>query len=179
MKTCKQCGESLTETMFRSYYPRGKGIHKSKVGLNTVCIPCERINASINKAWKSGTNPELLTQATDYYNMLVENGLEPIGPFARHLRGAPPIRQTGAEYSQNKMAEVMSKLAVNGDAISDEYNRLLGLELTDEPDVYQSMLEDVRDKSLGKDGKVQPRYIDQFNAVAIKFDEYEDNYRWD
>lgn len=64
------------------------------------------------------------------------------------------------------------------DAVMREYDRLLALELTEEPDVYQDLLDEVREQSLGADGRVTDKYREKFEAVATRFDEYEDNYDW-
>jgi hypothetical protein len=72
------------------------------------------------------------------------------------------------------LAEVMGI----GVELMDEYDRLLTLELTEEPDVYQNMLEELMTKCLGPDNKILPEYKEKFEAVARRFDEYEDNYVW-
>lgn len=54
----------------------------------------------------------------------------------------------------------------------------MALELTEEPDVYQDMLDELMTKCLGPDNKIQHKYREKFEAVARRFDDYEDNYVW-
>jgi hypothetical protein len=78
-----------------------------------------------------------------------------------------------------KYKKKFDAVADNRDAVMMEYDRLLKIELVDEPDVYQEMLDKVREQSLGADGRVTEKYKKKFDAVATRFDEYEDNYEWD
>jgi hypothetical protein len=66
-----------------------------------------------------------------------------------------------------------------GDPFLLEYDKLLNIEMTEEPDVYQDMLEALRERTAGPDGRVKPDYKEKFEAVATRFDDYEDNYEWD
>ena len=47
----------------------------------------------------------------------------------------------------------------------DEYDKLLTIELTEEPDVYQEMLEELMARCLGPDGRLQARYKEKFDEV--------------
>jgi hypothetical protein len=41
------------------------------------------------------------------------------------------------------------------------------------------MLENLRERTVGPDGRVKPDYKKKFEAVATRFDNYEDTYQWD
>jgi len=180
MKKCKQCGESLSEAMFRPYYPRGKGIRKSKVGCNTICISCERINNSITKAWKADPKTvkdlEVLAQAIEYYDTLIANGLEPIGAFAASRRGSVPARQRGTEYTQAKMAESIKKLTVNVLNIDDELDKFVDMKFTEHPSVYDAMYETIRTKCLNNEGQVVAQYKEKLGIAADKQMNYEETW---
>ena len=175
MKKCKQCGKMLDDSKFRQYYPRGTGQRKTTVGHNTVCLECEHLNTTTTRIWKSDKRTEkdemLLTQAAEYYKMLVDNGNEPIGAYAKHVLGVAVTKQPCVD-------DMLSKLTSSLQMVDADYDALLQLELTDEPDVYQEMLDALRERCLGSNGKVQLRYVDKFEAVARRFDDYEDSYVW-
>lgn len=185
MKKCKQCGKMLVDDMFRPYYPRGTGQRKTKVGRNTVCLPCEKFNTTVNRVWKKvrggvdiSEKEELLLEWTaEYYKKLVEQGNQPIGAYARHVLGTEVMRETSVDKALELLDIELGK--VEKDEIEAEYDKLLAIELTDEPDVYQDMLVALLERSSGPNGKVLPKYREKFEAVAKRFDEYEDNYVWE
>ena len=193
MKKCKQCGKVFVDDMFRPYYPRGTGQRKTKVGRNTVCLPCEKFNTTVNRVWKkvregvdiSEKEELLLSRTAEFYKKLVDQGNQPIGAYARHVLGAEVTRKTSVDEALelidtelNKIEEAKEVEEVK-DEIEAEYDKLLTIELTDEPDVYQDMLVALLERSSGPNGKVLPKYREKFEAVARRFDEYEDNYVWE
>jgi len=185
VKKCKQCGKMLVDDMFRPYYPRGTGQRKTKVGRNTVCLSCEKFNTTVNRVWKKVRNGVdisekeelLLLWTAEYYKKLVEQGNQPIGAYARHVLGTEVTRETGVDKALELLNIELGK--VEEDEIEAEYDKLLTIELTDEPDVYQDMLVALLERSSGPNGKVLPKYREKFEAVAKRFDEYEDNYVWE
>ena len=82
------------------------------------------------------------------------------------------------EVKKTSVDNYLAALMGIGDELMDEYDRLLSLELTDEPDVYQDMLEELMTKCLGPDNKIQHKYKEKFEVVARRFDDYEDSYVW-
>jgi hypothetical protein len=62
--------------------------------------------------------------------------------------------------------------------LAEQGQELLELELVYEPDVYQRLVDEWREKIVGADGRVKAEYLELFNAVAERVDEYEDNYTW-
>ena len=184
-KRCKQCTKVLPDTdeFFRVYTPRGKGLRKSTVGRNTVCRECEKINNTATRIWKlaniSPKETEFLEKLADYYKALVDKGGAPIGAYAKHvLDGAVAMTDSSATSMDNILQSISVELS-SRDAVMMEYDRLLKIELIDEPDVYQEMLDQVREQSLGADGRVTEKYKDKFEAVATRFDKYEDEYDWE
>jgi len=182
MKICKQCGRSLPDESFRAYKPRGKGIRHTKQGRNTICITCENLNANMAVLWKKQNKTEeedaVLARAAEYYKKLVDTGLQPIGTYAKHVLGTAAPRRRASEQLLDVLDSSMQHLMDSEDKLLAEYNKLLQLTLTEEPDVYQNKLEKLMEQSMGPDNKVQPRYVDIFRKVAEKFDEYEDSYTW-
>jgi len=175
----------LVDDMFRPYYPRGTGQRNTKVGRNTVCLSCEKFNATVNRVWKkvrkgvdiSEKEELLLSRTAEYYKKLVDQGNQPIGAYARHVLGTEETRETGVDKALELLDIELGK--IEKDEIEAEYDRLLTIELTDEPDVYQDMLVALLERSSGPNGKVLPKYREKFEAVAKRFDEYEDNYVWE
>lgn len=184
-KQCKQCMKMLpdTEDFFRPYVPRGKGLRKTTVGRNTVCRDCEQINNIATRIFKQGpkTNQEqeLLDRLPAYYKQLVAIGGQPIGAYARHILQEVAEPQARGSAALGSILDKINTTIDAGDPFLLEYDSLLSMELVKEPDVYQEMLESLRERTAGPDGRVKPEYKDKFEAVATRFDEYEDNYEWD
>ncbi len=178
MKICKQCGKQLPEESFRPYYSRSAGLRKSVTGRNTICITCEKFNATVTRYWRAGAKTdkerELLTQAAEYYKSLVDAGLQPIGAYAKHVLGIKSDKTSNLD----KALDVMKQQLSSEDTTLTAYQKLLNIELTEEPDVYQDMLLALLDKSVGLDGRVKPKYKEVFNEIARRFDDYEDSYVW-
>ena len=198
-KVCKQCTRSLpdTEQYFKSYVPRGRGLRKSSVGRHTICRDCEHINETATRIWKRGPqNPketELLEKFKTYYNKLVDKGGHPVGAYANHLLEQSRVAQGRSKVSfidemlnrldgliDEPMPVTVSMVTTGtGDPLLAEYDKLLAIEMTDEPDVYQAMLDELRERTVGPDGRVKAEYKQKFEAVATRFDDYEDGYEWD
>lgn len=189
-KTCKQCGRSLTLINFRRYYPRGAAAQKQKeailkVGYNTVCKECEAFNAKVNRIYKSDKRTQeqqkLLDDAAVFYKALASKGLEPKGRYASdtlvdaHFK-RPSTYNDSIKDAHNFMNSILEPTP--NDALVDGYNKLLKLDLTEEPDVYQAMLDELRERSIGADGRVRPEYKEIFTKTAERIDAYEDNYSW-
>lgn len=186
VKTCKQCTAALpnTDEYFRAYVSRGKGLRKTNVGRNTVCKKCERLNNMATKVWRkeeqTDKEREFLAAVETYYKALVGKGGTPIGGFGRHVTGnllRTPLRPDGESVMDEILAEI-APVVLDSEDVLVEYDKLLKIELVDEPDVYQDMLDELREKSVGPDGRVAELYRDKFNQVAERFDDYEDNYEW-
>ena len=189
-KTCKQCGRLLALPNFRRYYPRGAAAQKQKeaalkVGYNTVCKECEAFNAKVNYIYKSDKRTQeqqkLLDDAAVFYRALADKGLEPKGRYASDIL-VDAHSKRASSYSdslkdaRNFMNSILNPVA--NDTLVDEYNKLLRLDLTEEPDVYQAMLDELRERSVGTDGRVRPEYKEIFTKTAERIDAYEDNYSW-
>lgn len=186
-KTCKQCGRSLALPNFRRYYPRGAAAQKQKgaalkVGYNTVCKECEAFNAKVNRIYKSSKRTQeqqkLLDDAAIFYKELASKGLEPKGRYATDILGGINTNSSSdsIEDARNFMNSILNPVA--NDTLVDDYNKLLKLDLTEEPDVYQAMLDELRERSIGADGHVRPEYKEIFTKTAERIDAYEDNYSW-
>lgn len=185
-KTCKQCLNNLpnTDEFFKPYVPRGKGLRKTTVGRNTICRECERLNGTATRIWKRGAQTpketELLDKLKAYYKVLVDRGGHPIGAYANYVlqQTREPLRR-GKLSSIDEMLGSITTVLEQGDPILYEYDRLMTIEMTEEPDVYQDLLDRVREQSVGADGRVTDKYLSKFEAVATRFDDYEDNYIWE
>ncbi|NMA23560.1 MAG: hypothetical protein GX938_08680 [Spirochaetales bacterium] len=115
-----------------------------------------------------------------YYKQLVAIGGQPIGAYAKHILQTDNAAR--ARRGSAALSSILDKVTVSlesGDPFVAEYDKLLHIELTREPDYYQDLLEGLRTRTAGPDGRVKPEYKDKFEAVATRFDEYEDNYQWD
>lgn len=203
-KQCKQCGRTLTLPNFRSYYPRGAAAQKvreareagmqppeSKVGCSTVCKECEAFNAKVNRIYKLDMRTQeqqsLLDEAATFYKALASRGLEPKGRYAADVLSLSTDSsnkdksKSSIQEARNFMRSLLAptaSTASTGDAPVVEGQKLLKLVLTQEPDIYQQMVDDWREKIVGPDGRVKAEYLELFNAVAERFDDYEDNYQW-
>jgi hypothetical protein len=175
-KTCVQCGRTLPISSYRPYAPRGKGIYNTTVGHHTVCKECENFNQAVAVAYKSEARTPrqvaLLEKAKVLYETLHARGLAPKGRYAADVLGL------NKEVKKTSVDKYLAELMGTGDELKDEYNKLLNLDLTEEPDVYQEMLDELRERSLGADGRVRPEYKEIFTRTAERIDDYEDNYTW-
>lgn len=186
-KKCKQCGRLLEMEAFRKYTPRGNGVYNTVQGRHTVCKECEGFNAKINKLYKASSitdeQQRLLDKAAKFYIELHNRGLEPKGAYAAFIVGKemstrkPSATASAYSFMDAVLAPESPESPVNN--LVDEYSDLLSMELVDEPDVYQDMLDSLRQRSAGADGRVLPEYRDMYTKVASRFDEYEDNYDWE
>lgn len=188
-KVCRQCGRDLPVDAYRKYVSRGKGIYDTSTGYHTVCKECENFNQQVNNAYRKPVEARtqaqinLLCKAKTLYEALQRRGLEPKGRYAADVLGLTIGRDAVSStdsYLASLLAEPVQEVPTQEQA--DEYlcrgNELLSMELTEEPDVYQDMVDSWRDSITGNNGKVKPEYIELFNKVAERIDTYEDNYTW-
>lgn len=182
-KTCVQCGRTLPISSYRPYTPRGKGIYNTTVGHHTVCRECENFNQAVAVAYKSEARTPrqvaLLEQAKVLYETLHARGLAPKGRYAADVLGlTKAVKKTSVDKYLAELMGTGDELKGTDDPLIDEYNKLLTIDLTEAPDVYQAMLDELLERSLGPDGRVRPEYKEIFTKVAERIDEYEDNYIW-
>jgi len=183
-KRCLQCGRQLPAEMFIKYAPRGAGIRNTTQGRHTICKECESFNNGMTRIWKtpaeqrSDTQTKVLVQAADFYKELHARGLHPTGAYARHVleEGMSPNAPGDCTAKLKYMQTVAP--AISTDIVAD-FKKLLEIEMTEEPDVYQDMLDKLVDTCADSFGKVLSQYKDIFNQVSTRFDNYEDNYKWD
>lgn len=196
-KQCKQCGRTMTLPNFRRYYPRGAAAQKrtvqnaeTKVGYNTICKECEAFNAKVNRIYKSDKRTqdqqELLNEAAEFYKKLASRGLEPKGRYATDILASSSVGAPGTvgttkdsiQEARNFMNSVLVPSTYAKEELVVKGHELLEMELTQEPEVYQELVDKWREQIVGPDGRVSAEYLDLFNAVAERIDTYEDNYTW-
>ncbi len=183
MKVCKQCGIQQVEDNFRKYYSRGNGIRNSTQGRNTVCLKCEKLNATINRIYRAGAKNEreeaLLTQAAEYYKHLVDKGLEPIGAYAGSVTGRA-TRQPSSTVGLDLMSLMQDEMNKDSDPLIMEYNGLLDMDISGmTPDDFEELVDTIERKTPHTaDGKVSEIYRDAYMKLLDKQAVYEDNYKW-
>lgn len=173
-KFCKQCGILLDEDSFRQYVPRGKGIYHTTVGRHTVCRDCENFNARIARLYKTDPTSPKLDEAARLYVDLHNRGLEPVGAYARVVL---------ADREQNKVQEdsydaYIRRVREYDINIASRFAALLDLPFVKEPDYYRDKLDAIVETCVDKAGRVKAEYLDLFNAVSTKIDDYESSYKW-
>lgn len=182
-KACKQCGRMLEMDNFRKYVPRGTGKYTTTVGRHTICMECERFNQTINNTYKRDTrSPEqeqLLEQAKALYKTLADRGLEPKGRYAADVLGISQTKvvDTTASYINMLMQEPVVAAAPS------DLDQWLTCDLTEEPDYYEQVLNDLMGKyrpCKGVDASGQLVYDDThketLNEIIDRFSAYEDEY---
>ena len=190
-KVCKQCGRRLNIDAFRKYVPRGAGIYDTTVGRHTVCKECENFNQLVNAAYRKPVDKrtqkqnELLEKAKEFYEELHRRGMEPKGRYAADVLGTSKEDKPDAtdSYFASVLGCSIETAAGNlqeerPKTLTEEGQELLEMQLVYEPDVYQRLVDEWREKIVGADGRVKAEYLELFNAVAERIDEYEDNYTW-
>lgn len=185
-KVCKQCGRMLRIDAYRKYVSRSKGKYETTTGHHTVCRECENFNQQVNNAYsrpaemRSNAQELLLDKAKHLYEELHRRGLEPKGRYAAEVLGLN--NKTGKfGAADNYIASVLncnSGVVGKDKDLQEQGQELLEMELTQEPEVYQGLVDKWREQLVGPDGRVSAEYLDLFNAVAERIDTYEDNYTW-
>ena len=86
------------DEMFRPYVPRGTGKYKTTVGRNTICKNCESLNNKAARYFKleekTDEHKRFLARVADAYKVLQGRGGTPVGPYARHVLGTEPVKNT-------------------------------------------------------------------------------------
>lgn len=195
-KICKQCGRELVLTSFKPYVSRSTGKYATNVGRHTLCVDCEAVESLTMRLLKrkEALNEGIVDEALEiqlndvkrHYNSLVRKGLPPVTKHARLLLDPSGVlyskeeRKVKLHFVDSVEGEWVGGVAL--DPVMDELNRLLTMELTDIPDIYNDMLDDVRKLCVSTDGKlyskVLPRYESMYNKVLERLADYEDNYQW-
>lgn len=181
-KVCKQCGRMLPIDEYRKYAARGKGIYDTSTGYHTVCRECENFNQTVNNAYRKPSEErtpkqvDLLQKAEELYKVLHSRGLEPKGRFAADVLGIN--KSVDTQSSTDRYLEMVLAGTDECDPLLTEGQRLLNIELTEEPDVYQEMVDAWRECLIGPEGRVSSEYLELFNRVAERIDKYEDEYTW-
>lgn len=171
LKQCKQCLKMLPDTDEYFYRYASRSESSGTTSRYTICKKCVSLNNLVTRRFKKEEHTEedklFLEKVAKYYRHIKKFGGEPKGAYAKHL-----FSETYAKSRQN-VYDVLEK-----DLLVAEYERLLKIELVDNPDIYQEMLYSVMDMSRGDDGRVSAKYRELFEQVAKRFDNYEDNYEW-
>lgn len=184
-KICKQCGKTQPLDAFRKYTPRGKKNKEGKYernttqGYNTTCKQCEKINAQLTLLWKKTertAEEELaLEEGATYYKALVDKGLHPLGTYFKHVMGIEdPPRPSAVQSLLDSMEEVSAEAT----SLMHEFERLLEMEFTESPDVYEEMQNALMEQGKGPDGGVVPMYREINSKITEKWSAYEDQYEW-
>ena len=206
VKECKQCGRKLSVVSFRKYpYRGGKGTKTysgTSQGTYTICTDCEaveRLAMRLLKRLRSGeVTYELNKQIEDvsnHYKKLTRMGLPPVTANAKRIVDPTQCADSNANNTNNAKKPFSVNLAfvdytvdvdtaaeqsiVGKDALMDEFNKLMVMDLTDNPEVYDEILYELRDKmqSNQRDPRIlNPVYESIYNSVLIRIDNYGDEY---
>lgn len=204
VRKCKQCHRTLSVKSFRRNVPRGKGTYNTLVGYHTICIECEavenlsmRLYKKSQEALERGVEVDKDTQdqindVIMHYKVVESHGYPLITKYARLLVDPNSARYPSKDkrvtlHFLSEGVAVHRETTVNPadlikDELSTELYRMLTMELSDIPDVYQDMLSSIRvkisiDPSVG-DSKVKLTYKELYDKVLNRFDCYEDDYAW-
>jgi len=208
VKKCKQCGRKLNIVSFRKYpYRGGKGAKTysgTSQGTYTICTECEaveRLAMRLLKRLRSGeVTDELNKQIEDvsnHYKKLTRIGLPPVTANARRIVDPTQCADSSVDNANNAKkpfsvnltfvdytvaadgAAVTGQSFVGQDTLMDEFNKLMVMDLTDNPEVYDEILYELRDKmqSNQRDPRIlNPVYESIYNSVLIRIDNYGDEY---
>ena len=186
VKRCKQCGRTLNIESFRKYPYRGEGkYNNTKQGHYTICYDCEAVERHATRLLKKQENDELTPELTlqmqkviAHYTTLTKRGLPPVTKNAKLIVGQPPTKspfKVNINFVDNNGQKQYTMLM-------DELTKLLEMEWTEDPDVYDKMIEDLKERALQDPNnlysKIRPEYSDVYNKLLDKWADYEDNYDW-
>lgn len=167
----------------------------------------QQVNKAYNTLVDNRTAKQvkLLDSAKSLYELLASRGCEPKGHYAAVVLSSRSERQATSRERMDSAESYLATLLAPPDETDDcavHVERLFGddgevveecitpvtaqhgydllkMELTEEPDVYQEMVDNWRDSIAGTDGRVMEAYKSLFEQVASRIDKYEDNYQWD
>ena len=186
VKPCKQCGRTLSIESFRKYPYRGqKKYSGTKQGHYTICYDCEAVERHAMRLLKKKQNGELtgdvasqIQEVAQHYTKLTKRGLPPVTKNAKLIVGQPPTKspfKVNINFVDNNGQKQYTMLM-------DELTKLLEMEWTEDPDVYDKMIEDLKGRALQDPNnlysKIRPEYYEIHSKLVDKWSEYEDNYDW-
>lgn len=176
-KQCKQCGRYLPEAHFRKNPSRSTGKRKTTTGYSTICIDCFNYNQLVDRAYKAmlsgAATPkqlEMLDKTEVFFKSQIAKGFEPMGLFARKLKGQSEQKRR----SETTFEDYMQRLGVaapDSDQFVDELQDCLRKATVEgylDDDIWGS-LEDRYDPK-------NPQHQELMNAIEDirdKHDEYE------
>jgi hypothetical protein len=189
VRRCKQCGEvkQLSSDFFRPYYgENAKGFYR-------VCKTCERINNRykyLTGKGEAATQADLeeIARIEELYNTMRELGLEPPRYGAGTTSTVHSVVEELLKKKQQQAAERKEQLEEVG-AETDTPTELLDWltrPLTEEPEYYEDVYFKLREKympviGVNSEGVQQydETYKEILDQILERFDEYEDNYKYD
>lgn len=194
VKVCKQCRRTLNILSFRRNVSRSKvGKYKTVVGYHTICSDCEEVEQFATRLYKKkeqaeasntlldSTTLQNIEKVVSHYQVILNLGYPLITKYAKLIVGQ------NDEQKQQKLPTfgfVATKQSnINQDeALMDDMIKLLEMEWTEDPDVYDKMIEDLKERALQDPNnlysKIRPEYSEVYNKLVDKWSDYEDNYDW-
>jgi carboxypeptidase C (cathepsin A) len=181
VRRCKQCGEvkQLSSEFFRKYYG------ENARGFYRVCKVCESINNRYKYLTGKGdaatqADLEEIARIEELYNTLRELGLEPPRYGART---SSTVYSVVEELLKRKQQAVDRKKQFG---VPTELLDWLTRPLTEEPEYYEDVYFKLREKytpviGVNSEGVQQydETYKEILDQILERFDEYEDNYKYD
>lgn len=171
-KICQQCGRELSIENFKPYRSRSKGIRNTNTSRNTLCTECSNFNANMSRIWKIPVDQQtehqkhLLEIAKDLYFELAKRGLKPKGAYCSHVLGTDEAR---TDTTESFVDSLMHPIKAD-DAVARQLQGMLTMDLTDEPYVYEDMLDEV--DCNDSFNHCLPQYLDLYNEVANRIEKY-------
>lgn len=189
-KVCKQCGEIKPIELFRQYYGGRKGRY-------TICATCEKINSREKYLSRKSSNDVGLTSD----EALELSKIHALWDCQAKLGLRPPRRVSGMATPLNidtmlATYEKKTKLAMSVVATVPDTLAVIPQDLTDwlqcrltaapeyyQDEIYEMLKSKYRPVLFIDQGTLLPVYDDRYrevlNAIAARFDDYEDNYDYD
>ena len=176
-KVCKQCGESKPQDQYRKYYGGRSGTYNT-------CKACEKINSREKYlSSKSDPSPKDLDELQKIYKLWDYQKTLGLKPPRKLVTPIVDIDLMLA-HTAAKVDSVKSVLDP-GTSVPPDLIRWLTEELTEPPEYYQEQVYDKLQEKYRKRLSFDPRtllpiydstYFKILDAIAQRFDEYEDTY---
>lgn len=168
-KRCKQCGELLPISNFRPYYT-GSGNYN-------VCSKCEKINSRFKYLTRKGDK----ATAADKSELAK---IEQLYEYQRLAGLKPPRRRKDLQLAIETFDELLRKYKEVSSSVPEELQRWLTVELTEEPEYYDAIYEQLNRKyrpllRVDSETFVQvfdETYTETLHKILERFNDYEDKY---
>lgn len=176
MLQCKQCGRYLPDDCFDKYPSRSTGQRNTTTGRRRVCRDCFNFNQRVDRAYKAKLSGaatlsqlELLGKTEVFFKSQIAKGFEPMGVFARSLKGQTEQKRRRELTFDDYMEEL--GISNNADQFVEELQSVLAKAQVDgsvDDEIWDDLCERYDQKN-----ETHKALMNAIENIRDKHDEYE------